>query len=442
MPLAVAGIYLATDDFYATNEDTQLIVAVADGVLENDSGESDTCVFSTDVTGLDGNLPLDSVGAAGQFQFAPDPDFNGATTFTYVLGRTNGSACNSMGQTAAVTITVFEVNDPPTIVMDEVCSGDVTVDEDSGAFTDDGHCVEMKSFGPQDEATQELDGWVVSSNHPELFAATPTMTPIDGTYGRLRFTPAPDAHGTATVTVRGRDGAGTSDGGDDLSDPVQFDLRITSVNDAPTASADNFIVLKDRTLNVGVPGVLLNDDDIDGDSINATKVSNPAHGTVTLASDGAFSYTPASGYEGADAFSYRASDGSLSSPTRIVRLTVTPIPPVATPTPIPTVAIETAAPTEEPIPTESLPVESLEPVPTLEPGATPSPVPLTTPSPVPSTTSGPSATPAPGSGASSGAGVPLPLLLVLVLFVLLLAFGGAVYAPKWLAARRGGPPIE
>lgn len=100
-------------------------------------------------------------------------------------------------------------------------------------------------------------------------------------------------------------------------------ITVKAVNDAPTATPDSFIVLKDRTLIVGVPGVLINDHDVDGDTLAAIKVTNPSHGAVVLASDGSFSYTPASGYTGPDAFSYKASDGSLSSPTRVVSLTVT-----------------------------------------------------------------------------------------------------------------------
>ena len=135
---------------------------------------------------------------------------------------------------ATVTITVFEVNDPPAVLLDTVCLNGVTVAEDSGAFTDPGHCVDMVSFGPTDENNQSFDAWVVSSNHPELFAKKPSITAVDGTFGRLAFTPAANANGTATVTVKGRDGAGTSDGGDDLSDPVKFKITITAVDD-PTA---------------------------------------------------------------------------------------------------------------------------------------------------------------------------------------------------------------
>lgn len=431
VPGVIAGTFSAVEDAYELDEDTALIVP-APGVLANDMPGSGMCVFSTDPTSLDGDLAGGAVGSDGSFQFTPNVDFNGVTTFTYALGS-DGSPCASTGQpSATVTITVAAINDPPTVVLDSVCSGDVTVAEDSGAFGDAGHCVAMSDFGPPDEGSQSFDGWVVSSTNPGLFTSVPSITPVDGTFGRLRFTPVSNGSGTSTVTVRGRDSGGTADGGEDLSEPVEFDITVAPVNDAPTAVADSFFALADRTLNVGAPGVLVNDGDVDSGSITAVKVSNPSHGVVTLAADGSFSYSPEPGYEGPDAFSYRAFDGSLQSPTSVVFLTVSSVPPINTPTPFPSLT-----PTVPPTPEATIvePWASADPPPSLDPGASPG----GTGESSPSASLAPGATPAPIPAAGEG-GVPLPVLLVIVLFVLLLAFGAAVYVPKWLAQQRGEPP--
>ena len=53
---------------------------------------------------------------------------------------------------------------------------------------------------------------------------------------------------------------------------------------------------------VGAPGVLGNDSDVDGLTLTAVKVSGPAHGSVVLASNGSFTYTPAANYNGPDSF--------------------------------------------------------------------------------------------------------------------------------------------
>lgn len=232
---AVAGTFdYPNDDFYTVFEDHALAVSVIDGVFANDLTSRGPCVYATDVAGLQGHLSLDSLGANGQFNFSPAIDYNGATTFGYTLGLVNGLGCDTTGHSATVTITVKKLNDPPAILLDTVCQNGVTVAEDSGPFADPGHCVEMVSFGPQDENNQSFDAWVVSTTHPELFAKKPTVTQVDGPFGRLSFTPAANANGTATVSVRGRDSGGTADGGVDTSEPEKFTIKITAVDD-PTA---------------------------------------------------------------------------------------------------------------------------------------------------------------------------------------------------------------
>lgn len=59
----------------------------------------------------------------------------------------------------------------------------------------------------------------------------------------------------------------------------------------------------------GLTGVLVNDTDIDSPSLTVATHIPPAHGQVTLQSDGAFTYTPDAGFTGTDSFVYRVSDG-------------------------------------------------------------------------------------------------------------------------------------
>ncbi|MCB1966635.1 MAG: cadherin-like domain-containing protein, partial [Candidatus Accumulibacter sp.] len=51
-------------------------------------------------------------------------------------------------------------------------------------------------------------------------------------------------------------------------------------------------------------------------------VDLPAHGVLTQAAGGAFLYTPAANYSGADIFTYRASDGLLDSRLATVSLSI------------------------------------------------------------------------------------------------------------------------
>ena len=49
---------------------------------------------------------------------------------------------------------------------------------------------------------------------------------------------------------------------------------------------------------------------LDGDTLTATVVTGPSHGSLLLTGDGSFTYTAAANYNGPDSFTYRASDGS------------------------------------------------------------------------------------------------------------------------------------
>jgi VCBS repeat-containing protein len=57
--------------------------------------------------------------------------------------------------------------------------------------------------------------------------------------------------------------------------------------------------------------------------LSAVLVSGPSHGNLSLNANGSFIYTPAANFNGSDSFTYRASDGSLTSDSAKVTLTVT-----------------------------------------------------------------------------------------------------------------------
>jgi len=105
------------------------------------------------------------------------------------------------------------------------------------------------------------------------------------------------------------------------------------------ANDDSYTTAQDTPLRVAAPGVLANDSDADGEALAAAQVSVPAHGTLTLDRDGAFTYTPAAGFHGRDSFTYRVSDGTVDSGAATVTITVNPAapppPPAAPPPPAP-----------------------------------------------------------------------------------------------------------
>ena len=69
--------------------------------------------------------------------------------------------------------------------------------------------------------------------------------------------------------------------------------------------------------------MLGNDTDANSDPLTAVLVANVGHGALALAANGGFTYTPTSGYNGPDSFTYKANDGTADSNTVTVSLTVT-----------------------------------------------------------------------------------------------------------------------
>lgn len=90
--------------------------------------------------------------------------------------------------------------------------------------------------------------------------------------------------------------------------------------DAPAATGDSYSTGEATKLTVAAPGVLANDS---SGTLSAVLVSGPAHGTLTLNSNGSFAYTPAGLYNGPDSFTYKANDGTADSNTATVAITIT-----------------------------------------------------------------------------------------------------------------------
>jgi subtilisin family serine protease len=129
------------------------------------------------------------------------------------------------------------------------------------------------------------------------------------------YQPAANVHGSDSFTYRVSDGSATDDG--------TVSVTISAVNDPPTATGDSYSTPAGTALVRTAPGVLGNDADVDGDALSAIVAGGPSHGSLSLAADGGFTYTPAAGYSGPDAFTYRGQDptGAQSAPAT-VNLTV------------------------------------------------------------------------------------------------------------------------
>src|SRR5207302_814027 len=102
-------------------------------------------------------------------------------------------------------------------------------------------------------------------------------------------------------------------------------LTITAVNDAPVAVDDSYTTAEDATIRRASRSVMANDSDVDADALSAILVSQPAHGSVTLNTNGSFSYVPVANYNGSDSFTYKANDGVADSGIATVSISITSV---------------------------------------------------------------------------------------------------------------------
>jgi hypothetical protein len=133
--------------------------------------------------------------------------------------------------------------------------------------------------------------------------------------GSFSYTPDANDHGSDSFSYNVSDGRGGMDTG-------HVSIDVLAVNDAPLAVGDAHTTAYSEPLIVGAPGLLLNDSDVEGDSLTASLVSPASHGTMALAPDGSFSYEPDVDFAGWDSFTYAVSDGTVSSAAATVSISV------------------------------------------------------------------------------------------------------------------------
>jgi VCBS repeat-containing protein len=304
---------VATSDSVVTDADSSITVD-APGVLSNDSdpdGDSLT-VTAVDTSGTVGAVTW---SANGSFTYDPNGQFeylqagnSTSDSFTYTVSDGHGGT-----DTATVTVIingVYEtpiyfpptyyppVNYPPVAIDDTAITTQntsVTINVLNNDSDPNGHTLTVTSVTPGTHGSVTINGSNV------------TYTPNSGFTGIDSFTyTISDGHGgtdTATVTI-----------------------VVASINHPPVAVDDSAAAPQDTPVTIDV---LDNDYDIDGDTLTVALLTQGTHGSVTINGNNV-TYTPDTGYTGADSFTYMISDGKGGTATATVTITVTVIETTAT----------------------------------------------------------------------------------------------------------------
>ncbi|PIE47930.1 MAG: hypothetical protein CSA40_01990, partial [Flavobacteriales bacterium] len=247
-----------------------------------------------------GTISIDPT--TGEITYTPDPDFNGTDTFEYEVCDDDG-ACD----TATVTVTVGDVNDPP-VALDDVA----TTDEDTPVVID---------VLSNDTDT---DGTIDPATVTEVTPPTNGTISINPTSGEVTYTPDPDFNGTDTFVYEVCDDDG-------LCDTATVTVTVGDVNDPPVAVDDAATTDEDTPVTIDVLG---NDTDVDGtlDPATVTEVTPPANGTISIdPTTGEITYTPDPDFNGTDTFVYEVCDDDGACDQATVTVTITDVndPPVA-----------------------------------------------------------------------------------------------------------------
>ena len=170
------------------------------------------------------------------------------------------------------------------------------------------------------------DGLLINDSDPE-HAPLQAQLVADPAHGALQlnengsftYAPDPDFFGQDSFTYQASDGALTSN-------VAAVTLNVTAEEEPPpVANNDQYETYQDTELVIGAAeGVLANDSHPNQAPLQATLIAGPAHGALTLNSDGSFAYTPAAAYVGPDNFTYEATTASATSNTATVTLAVLP----------------------------------------------------------------------------------------------------------------------
>jgi uncharacterized repeat protein (TIGR01451 family) len=199
----------------STLEDTPFVTGVTMADVETASESLGITVVSSNQSLVPaGNVVISGPGSARDVTVTPLPNQFGSSLITLTVTDGQGEIAVS-----SFVLTVLPVNDAPEIsgIADRATDEDVAV---------------AVQFGISDAETPS-DTLLVSFSSSNETLLPPGGMAVEGSEAMrtLRFTPAPDQSGVATVTLRVDDSGGSNN-----ITTITFNLTVNPVNDLPTIS--------------------------------------------------------------------------------------------------------------------------------------------------------------------------------------------------------------
>ncbi|MBK9654221.1 MAG: Ig-like domain-containing protein [Rhodanobacteraceae bacterium] len=255
-----------------------------------------------------------AVANNGTLTYTPAANANGSSTFVARVqdsgGTANGGVDLSVAQT--FTITVTAINDVPSFTV----GTNQTVLEDAGAQTVGPWATAINDGDP--EVTQVLAFTITANTNAALFSAAPSVSPT----GVLSYTPAANANGSATITLRLQDDGSNTPPNVNTSATQTFTITVTPVNDAPSfAVGISQTVPEDaaaQTVNPWATAISAGPADEAAQTLtfNVTGNTNAAlfSAQPAISPAGVLTYTPAANASGVATITLTLSDNGLGAP--------------------------------------------------------------------------------------------------------------------------------
>jgi VCBS repeat-containing protein len=284
-PVNDAPVAGGTPVTFSTAEDSAILIS-ATQLLANttDADSSNLSIASISVNqGTITNL------GNGMYSYNPPANYNGNAVISFTV---SDGTLTSATQTATVAVTA--VNDAPVVNAPTA----YTMNEDGTLSITQASLLVNAS---------DADGNALTVTSVSVPASEGTISGNAG--GPWTFTPAANFNGAATLSFT------TSDGVASVSQTAT--VNVTAVNDAPVVAMPAAFAMNEDggTLSITQAALLARAGDIDGNStLTVTSVTVPAaQGTISGASGGPWTFTPAHDFNGVATLTFSTSDGTATT---------------------------------------------------------------------------------------------------------------------------------